>query len=151
MDSTGRTQKVNLGSRNRTMIAQILSRCAVRNVRGNLGVWRSLSSGQFLKETMQVELAQMETSDPNRPRDLLDPVTRIKLRALQELTAEELCGDRKFSVFLIYTAPREKHTSPTRQRGTLPDRRLSTGDETQRPSTTLLGSTSSVVFLACAF
>ena len=56
---------------------------------------------EFLKETLQVELAQMETSDPKKLRELLDQVTQIKLRALQELTEEELRGDRTFSIFLI--------------------------------------------------
>jgi hypothetical protein len=56
---------------------------------------------EFLTETLQIELAQMETSDPEELRGLLDQVTRIKLRALQELTEEELRGDRTFSIFLL--------------------------------------------------
>lgn len=56
---------------------------------------------EFLKETLQIEVAQMETSDRKRLRELLDQVTQIKLRALQELTEEELRGDRTFSIFLI--------------------------------------------------
>jgi hypothetical protein len=56
---------------------------------------------KFLKETLQVELAQMETSDPRRLQELLDQVTHIKRRALQELTEEELRGDRTFSIFLL--------------------------------------------------
>ncbi len=56
---------------------------------------------EFLKQTLQVERAQMETADPARLRELLDEVTRIKLRALQHLTEEELRGDRTFSIFLL--------------------------------------------------
>ena len=56
---------------------------------------------EFLKETLKIELAQMETSDPKRLRELFEQVTQIKLQALQELTEEELRGDRTFSIFLI--------------------------------------------------
>ena len=56
---------------------------------------------KFLRETLQVERAQLETSDPKRLRELLDKVTRIKLQALQQLTEEELRGDRTFSIFLL--------------------------------------------------
>ena len=34
-------------------------------------------------------------------KGVFDEVTQIKLRALQELTAEGLRGDRTFSIFLI--------------------------------------------------
>ena len=56
---------------------------------------------KFLKETLQIELAQMETSDPKKLLGLLDQVTRVKHRALKELTEEELRGDRSFSIFLM--------------------------------------------------
>lgn len=56
---------------------------------------------KFLTETLEVELAHMKTSDPTKLRELLDQVTQIKLRALHELTEEELRGDRTFSIFLI--------------------------------------------------
>lgn len=55
----------------------------------------------FLKETLQVEVAQMGTSDPKKLGELLDQLTQIKLRALQDLTEEELRSDRTFSIFLI--------------------------------------------------
>ncbi len=58
--------------------------------------------GAFLDETIQIEHAQMETSDPRQLRELLDAVTRIKLRAIRELTHEELRGDRMFSIFLLH-------------------------------------------------
>jgi len=56
---------------------------------------------KFLTETLQIESAQMETTDPKELWELLDKVTRIKLRALQELTEEELRGDGTFSIFLM--------------------------------------------------
>jgi len=43
----------------------------------------------------------MNTTDPVRLREFLDEVTRIKLRALQEFTEEELRGDTAFSIFLM--------------------------------------------------
>jgi TRAP transporter TAXI family solute receptor len=56
---------------------------------------------RFLTETLEIEVAQMDTTDPKRLQSLLDQVTGIKLRALKELTAEELRGDRTFSIFLL--------------------------------------------------
>jgi len=56
---------------------------------------------EFLTETLEIEVAQMETTDPKELQKLLDQVTEIKLRALKELTAEELRGDRTFSIFLL--------------------------------------------------
>jgi uncharacterized protein len=54
----------------------------------------------LLEKTLKIEREQMNTSDPKRLREFLDEVTRIKLRALQEFTEEELRGDRAFSIFL---------------------------------------------------
>ena len=58
----------------------------------------------FLEETLQIEAAQMDTTDVKELGAFLDDVTRIKLRALQELTHEELRGDRVFAIFLIQCA-----------------------------------------------
>ncbi|UCF34914.1 MAG: TAXI family TRAP transporter solute-binding subunit [Phycisphaerales bacterium] len=58
----------------------------------------------FLEETLQIEAAQMDTTDVKELQALLDDVTRIKLRALQELTHEELRGDRTFAIFLMQCA-----------------------------------------------
>ncbi|MFN0054617.1 MAG: TAXI family TRAP transporter solute-binding subunit [Planctomycetales bacterium] len=55
---------------------------------------------EFLLETVRLEQAQMETDDPGQLREHLDAVTRVKLRAIQELTHEDLRGDRMFSIFL---------------------------------------------------
>lgn len=56
---------------------------------------------RFLEETVKLEKAQMETDDPRKLREYLDGVTRIKLRAIEELTHEALRGDRMFSIFLL--------------------------------------------------
>jgi len=58
----------------------------------------------LLKETMAIEGAQMGTEDPERLREYMAAVTRIKLRALEELTHEALRGDRLFSIFLAQCA-----------------------------------------------
>ncbi|HYF50962.1 MAG TPA: TAXI family TRAP transporter solute-binding subunit [Planctomycetota bacterium] len=55
----------------------------------------------FLSETVRIEKAQMTIDEPARLREMLDEVTRIKLRALEELTHEDLRGDRLFSIFLM--------------------------------------------------
>jgi TRAP transporter TAXI family solute receptor len=56
---------------------------------------------KFLNETVRIEKEQMTVEDPKRLRAYLDEVTRIKLRALEELTHEDLRGDRLFSIFLM--------------------------------------------------
>jgi TRAP transporter TAXI family solute receptor len=56
---------------------------------------------QFLEESVRLERAQMESDDPLRLRQYLDEVTRLKLRAIDELTHEDLRGDRMFSIFLL--------------------------------------------------
>jgi len=56
---------------------------------------------QFLEESVRLERAQMETDDPQRLRDYLNQATRLKLRAIDELTHEDLRGDRMFSIFLL--------------------------------------------------
>lgn len=43
----------------------------------------------------------MRTTDPAELRRMLDEVTKIKLRALRELTEEELYADQAFSIFLM--------------------------------------------------
>ena len=55
----------------------------------------------LLEQTLRIEREQIETTNPKRLRELLDEVTRIKLRALQEFTEEELRGDTAFSIFLM--------------------------------------------------
>ena len=55
----------------------------------------------LLEKTLKIEREQMSTTDPQRLRQFLDDVTRIKLRALQEFTEEELRGDTAFSIFLM--------------------------------------------------
>jgi TRAP transporter TAXI family solute receptor len=55
----------------------------------------------YLQETMHVEKAQMELEDPAALKQQLDEVTRIKLRALEELTNEKLRDTQAFFVFLM--------------------------------------------------
>jgi len=52
----------------------------------------------MLEETLCIEEIQMRTNDVEELRALLDEVTRIKLRALQEFTEEELRGDQAFTI-----------------------------------------------------
>ena len=58
----------------------------------------------FLDRTVRIERAQMQMEDPERLKECLDEVTRIKLEALSELTDEDLRGDRMFSIFLAQCA-----------------------------------------------
>jgi len=55
----------------------------------------------FLRETIEVEHAQMAASDPVALRGYLDEITRIKLRAIEKLTVEHLRADNMFSIFLL--------------------------------------------------
>ncbi len=59
---------------------------------------------EFLNETILIEKAQMETMDPDHLKSYLDQVTRIKLKALDELSSEELRGDRLFHIFITQCA-----------------------------------------------
>jgi len=77
----------------------------------------------FLSKTVDIERRQMGITDENELRHLLDEVTRIKLQALEELTHEELRGDRVFLIFLtqcsslinkIQAKIRTQRTSPDR-------------------------------------
>ncbi len=54
----------------------------------------------FFEETMRIEKAQMQTDDASALRGFLDAVTAIKLRAIRELTDEDLRADTSFSIFL---------------------------------------------------
>lgn len=58
----------------------------------------------YLERTLAVEREQMATADPARLAELLDAVTETKLAALEELTHEDLRGDRTFSIFLMQCA-----------------------------------------------
>jgi len=55
----------------------------------------------FLERTVAVERAQMDCADAETLERHLAEVTRIKLEALEELTHEDLRGDRMFLIFLI--------------------------------------------------
>jgi len=55
---------------------------------------------ELLAKTVQIEARQIGVMDDTILRRMLDDVTRIKLQALEELTNEELRGDRSFLIFL---------------------------------------------------
>ena len=59
---------------------------------------------KFVDRTVAVESAQIGETNPERLAEHLEKVTRIKLKALDELTDEELRGDRAFSIFLMQCA-----------------------------------------------
>lgn len=58
----------------------------------------------FLDETIRIEKAQMSTTDARELEAYLDEVTAIKLTALEELSHEDLRGDRTFLIFLTQCA-----------------------------------------------
>jgi len=55
---------------------------------------------RFLMETLRIEKEQTQTNEVKQLHGYLDRVTGIKLKALQELTEEELRGNQEFSIFL---------------------------------------------------
>lgn len=56
---------------------------------------------EFLKQTIDIEHQSLTAPSPARLQELLDLVSRVKLQALEELTHEDLRGDRMFSIFLL--------------------------------------------------
>jgi TRAP transporter TAXI family solute receptor len=58
----------------------------------------------FIGQTLEVELQQMEVSDPEELRPFLRRITRIKQDALRELTSEKVRGDQLFAIFLSQCA-----------------------------------------------
>ncbi len=58
----------------------------------------------FIDATLQVELEQMEVTEPEQLRPMLRRVTHIKQEALRELTSEKVRGDQLFSIFLSQCA-----------------------------------------------
>ena len=59
---------------------------------------------ELIDETARIERAQMVSQDPVELKQFLDEVTLIKLRGLQEMSDENLRGDRMFSIFLMQCA-----------------------------------------------
>lgn len=55
----------------------------------------------FLERTIEVERAQMDAETHAELERHLADVTRIKIEALEELTHEDLRGDRMFQIFLM--------------------------------------------------
>ena len=58
----------------------------------------------LLIETLEIEEAQVHVSDVGKLNEMLDEVTRIKLKALTQLTHEDLRGDRVFLIFITQCA-----------------------------------------------
>lgn len=58
----------------------------------------------FIAETLDVELQQMEVTDPEGLRPFLRRVTKIKQEALRQLTSEKVRGDQLFAIFLSQCA-----------------------------------------------
>ena len=54
----------------------------------------------FIRRHPDVELEQMEVTDPEELRPFLRRVTQIKQDALRELTSEKVRGDQLFAIFL---------------------------------------------------
>jgi TRAP transporter TAXI family solute receptor len=59
---------------------------------------------RFLSQTLRIERSQMDTTSIDQLQTFLDEVTEIKLQALNELTNEDLRGDRSFAIFLMQCA-----------------------------------------------
>lgn len=59
---------------------------------------------ELLIETLRIEEKQVAVSDREKLSEMLDEVTRIKLKALRQLTHEDLRGDRVFLIFLTQCA-----------------------------------------------
>ncbi|MBC7968298.1 MAG: TAXI family TRAP transporter solute-binding subunit [Fuerstia sp.] len=58
----------------------------------------------FIAETLDVELQQMEVTDPEGLRPFLRCITKIKQEALRQLTSEKVRGDQLFAIFLSQCA-----------------------------------------------
>jgi len=54
----------------------------------------------FLRQTMEIEKIQMADASADQLKSWLDEITSVKLQALDELTHDDLRGDRNFSIFL---------------------------------------------------
>jgi TRAP transporter TAXI family solute receptor len=55
---------------------------------------------EFLKETIVIEQELSQTNDPKTLEAMLQKISEVKLRALNELTEETLRGNRMFLIFL---------------------------------------------------
>lgn len=58
----------------------------------------------YIAQTLQVELEQMDVSEPEQLRPYLRRVTHIKQDALRKLTSEKVRGDQLFAIFLAQCA-----------------------------------------------
>ena len=58
----------------------------------------------YLRRTIEIERAQLDTRDPEVLRQHLRALTEVKLEALDELTEEDLRADHSFQIFLMQCA-----------------------------------------------
>ena len=70
----------------------------------------------LLEETVKIEEAQIEAIDSHELKGFLDQVTHVKLRALREVTHEDLRGDRLFSIFLMQCENLSRKIQPSGSR-----------------------------------
>ncbi len=55
----------------------------------------------LMQETIVLDRKQMQSESPEELRSIIDQITEIKIRALEDLTNEKLRSDQMFSIFLM--------------------------------------------------
>ena len=55
----------------------------------------------FLQETIALDRKQMQSESLEELRSIIDQITEVKIKALEELTNEKLRSDQMFSIFLM--------------------------------------------------
>jgi hypothetical protein len=55
----------------------------------------------FLQETIALDRKQMQSESPEELRSIIDQVTEVKIKALEELTNEKLQSGQMFSTLLM--------------------------------------------------
>jgi hypothetical protein len=55
----------------------------------------------FLQETIELDRKQMQSESLGELRNIIDQITEVKIKALEELTNEQLRSDQMFSIFLM--------------------------------------------------
>jgi TRAP transporter TAXI family solute receptor len=80
---------------------------------------------EFIGKTLEVELQQMEVTDPEKLRPFLRRLTKIKQEALRELTSEKVRGDQLFAIFLSQCAALSEKIQMRMLYGRLSEQKLS--------------------------
>ncbi|MCI5165419.1 MAG: hypothetical protein D3903_04855 [Candidatus Electrothrix sp. GM3_4] len=55
----------------------------------------------FLQETIALDRQQMQSESPEELRSIIDQITEVKIKALEDLTNEKLRSDQMFSTLLM--------------------------------------------------